>query len=156
MNKFKTLSCAAAIALGALLAVSCHKDSSPKEVILELQVTDITSSGATVSVTQTSGDTPYLVRLLPYAVAETVTGAVSLEDQAAVASYIYSNGSAIAIPYTAQLTGLDPAQGYVTGVVAFDSDLQVVACVTAEFQTAIPDNAIGDAGGAGTIGNVEL
>ena len=147
MNRLKVLALAAAAL--AVMAVSCKKE--PKKVPTQLSVTvsEVTATGATVQVTST-GEAPTMVRFLS---ATELSGiGFDLNDVDGIAAYVSENGSAISLPYTFQITDLEPYMDYAVGAVAFDKDLKVTTAAAASFQTAAPDNAINESGnGAGSV-----
>lgn len=147
MKKILLAGFAAIVSL--LVLASCNKEpKTPVQPVFSFEVTNITPTSASVSVTIANG-TPQLVRITPAAELETV--GIDINDPNAVAKYATDNGSAANLPYTRNHTGLQPLTEYVVAAVAFDESMKLVASGAKTFKTLAPDNAIGDDCGAGTV-----
>ncbi len=148
MKRFFFLSMLAMF-LGTFALTSCKKEQKEDPTVVTVDVTDITATSATVSVS-VAGAAPQMVRFTEPVPVESLD--FDVNDQAAVAKYA-SKGSAVGTPYSSKFTELAPVTEYFTAAVAFDANFTVVSTASKVFTTIVPDNAIGDTAGAGEITN---
>ncbi|MCI2083207.1 MAG: hypothetical protein LKK19_06665 [Bacteroidales bacterium] len=139
------------ILLIAAVVTSCVEKQKETETSITIDVTDVTASSATLSITQ-EGAIPQLIRMVDAVSMESLDSAdVNVEDESSLSAYLTDKGTAISVPYSATATGLEPYAEYVVGVVCFDADFKVTCVKYATFTTLAPDNAIGDNDGAGSV-----
>lgn len=133
---------------GAMIVASCKKGPEKEKGGVTIEVTNIASTSASVNV-NFKGTKPTLVRLTKPVDAEIAS--LNITDETAVADYATKNGEAISLPYTTEVTGLEPGLNYVIAVMAMDANMKLINAKAVTFSTLDPDNAIGDPSGAGEI-----
>lgn len=154
---FLTLASIAAL----MSAVACNKQSaSGPSIDLSIKVTNVTAINAVMDVTG-EGEEPALVRLVaPVHEAEVLETVGSLDNADAVKNYISSNGEAIDLPYNAILQDLDPETAYFAGVIAYNSNMDIMGYATSTFTTrdlaSLAEDAVGDPSDAGSLDENEL
>jgi len=141
---------AGALLVSAILLSSCKKDekSGKTENPLKIEVSEITASTAKV-VVSFKGSTPNLVRYTGAADTEKVD--LNIEDLEAVAQYATDNGQGITVPYTDEITNLEPLAEYVLAAVAYDASMKCIGKAAVKFSTLAPENQIGDNDSAGEL-----
>lgn len=140
-----------AVVLSAAMMISCGKKPHDEPTVVTVDVSAITATGAQIDIAFT-GPKPSLCRFIGATSTETVLAAVpSLDNQEQLAKYFTDNGTAVSLPYSATASQLEPFSNYVTGVVCYDADMNMICVAYKDFQTLAPDNAIGDDDGAGSV-----
>lgn len=141
-----------ALALGALTLTSCGDDKeSASATSVAINVTEITTNSAKVTISL-EGAAPSLCRFVDAVSLEELEAAgVDPENTAALNEYLTKNGVAVSLPYTKSVTELEAANQYLTGIVCYDASYNLAASAVKVFQTAAPENSIGDENNAGSV-----
>lgn len=134
------------------MLVACEPIADTEKSDVEITVSDISTQNVTASVS-TSGPAAFLVRMTNAVPKEEFLSKVeSMENETKIIAYINKYGSAITVPYTSALKGLNPETDYVIGVLSYDADLNPLAWKVIEFTTSkVGDTLVGDSSGAGSV-----
>lgn len=140
-----------AAVLGTLPMTSCGGDGSDAAApAVQIAVSHVTAQSATVAIS--ANFTPTVTRFVSAVSVEALEAEeVDPKDAEAVYQWLVDNGTHVTLPYTAEATDLEPASDYLTGIVCFDANYQRIAATVEIFQTAVPENSIGDHNGAGSV-----
>ena len=133
------------------LVAACEKGEEPEKYGIEIAVSEISAQNATVSVS-TTGPAAFLVRMTAVSKEDFLSKVESMDNETKIIAYINKYGSAITVPYTSAIKGLNPETDYIVGVLSYDADLNPLAWKVFEFTTAkIGDTLVGDSSGAGSV-----
>lgn len=137
--------------LGTLPMTSCGGDGSDAAApAVTIAVSNVTAQSATVAIS--ANFTATVTRFVSAVSLEALEAeGIDPENAEAVYQWLTENGTHVALPYTAEATDLEAASEYLTGIVCFDANYQRIAAAIEIFQTAVPENSIGDHNGAGSV-----
>ena len=145
------------LAVAALLPLSCKKEQKGEKASIQIEVSDISTLNAVVNL-NCKGPKPALVRITQAVSLEEFIGEVgSLENEEGIVNYVKTNGFAISLPYSNAVKDLSPSTDYIVGAVSFDSNMDLLSWAVKEFRTEdLGSSTVGDASGAGSLGDNEL
>lgn len=135
------------------LVAACEKGEEPEKYGIEITVSEISTLNATVSVS-TTGPAAYLVRMTKAVPKDEFLSKVeTMDNETKIIAYINKYyDSAITVPYTSAIKGLNPETDYVIGALSYDADLNPLAWTITGFTTAkVGDTLVGDSSGAGSV-----